>query len=563
VVGTVSPEGAFVWRGIPYARPPVGRLRWRAPQPPDPWAGALEALQHGSPCVQLGGPMTEGPDDEPAGDEDCLFLDVYAPPPEHAEGTRRLRPVMVWIHGGGNTVGSADPYDGSTLATEENVVVVTLNYRLGIFGWLAHPALRSGAESAADRSGNYGTLDLLRALEWVRDEIHHFGGDSARVTLFGESAGGVNVYTLLLSPRAKGLFHRAIVQSGALRSVSVAEAENARDDSPPGHARSSTELLLQLLEQEGRAADRAGAREILSAMSPDEIAAYLRAQPAPRLLGLFEGGSFGGMYDAPLPIRDGFVLPAADPLEELASGAWNRVPVITGTNRDETRLFAAFGSPYVLRVFGLPVWLRDARLYTLHTTYPSLMWKATAVDEPADAMTRAEPGLVYAYRFDWDEEPSVLFADLGEIFGAAHGLEIPFVFGRLSFFGRDELIFDPDRRPAAEALSRAMMAYWGEFARSGAPGRGTEGDLPAWRPWSASPGIASLLVLDTEADGGIRMVKERVTRRAVVSRLARDERFEDMAERCAVYAEMARREMGLSRDDYRNVAEGACRDYPL
>jgi para-nitrobenzyl esterase len=567
LVGHVAPNGAHVWQGIPYARPPVGEDRWRAPRPPAPWTGVRQALDHGPFCMQLGGLMAEGPEGEPVGSEDCLYLNVYAPPrPAEAAppgpGSRAL-PVMVWIHGGGNSSGSADAYDGSELAMVENVVVVTLNYRLGVFGWFTHPALRADADGAADRSGNYGTLDLVRALEWVRDEIHRFGGDPARVTIFGESAGGANVYTLLLSPRARGLFHRAIVQSGSLRSTSVAEAENAVDATPPGHVRSSTELLIDLLQADGKAADRTAARETLAGMDDEAIASYLRAQPADRVLGLFAGQGFGGMYRAPQLIRDGVILPDADPIDLLSRGEWNRVPVIAGTNRDEQKLFAMFGSPHVLRAFGLPLWLRDDRLYALETEYPSLMWKATGVDEPADAMALAEPGAIYAYRFDWDEEPQILFADIGRLLGAAHAVEIPFVFGRLSFFGREGLIFDADRLPAAEKLSRAMMGYWAEFARSGAPGQGSDGSLPRWTPWTRVPDVAKLMVLDTEADGGPRMVADHVTRRGVVARVFADERFESDAERCAVLAELARWGRGLTRDDYANVGGGRCRAFPL
>jgi len=507
--------------------------------------------------------MSGGREGEVVGSEDCLFLNVYAPPSEGASEGARPLPVMVWIHGGGNTVGSADAYDGSVLALQERVVVVTVNYRLGVFGWFSHPALGQTAESAADRSGNYGTLDLIRALEWVRDEIHRFGGDPARVTIFGESAGGANVYSLLLSPRARDLFHRAIVQSGGLGTTSVSEAENAVDDRRPGDVHSSTELLLDWLERDGLAKDRASAEAVVADMDAEAIAAYLRGRPAPRLLDSFDGAGFGGMYRSPGLIRDGVILPDVDPLERFASGRWNRVPVITGTNRDEQKLFDAFGSPYVVRAFGLPLWLTDADRYDARSEYPSLMWKVTAVDEPAEAMAASEPTSIYAYRFDWDEEPTLLFADLGRLLGAAHGIEIPFVFGRFTFFGREGLIFDGDRRPAAEALSRAMMAYWGEFARSGAPRRGTEGDLPAWTPWSRDPKDDNLLLLDTGSGGGIRMVNDRLTRRSVIARVPADDRLESDAERCAVYSVFVRFGDALTPDDYANVDGGRCRPFPL
>ena len=177
----------------------------------------------------------------PAGAEDCLYLNVYAPR-SATPGTGRL-PVMVWIHGGGNVVGHAGFFDGGNLAAREDVVVVTINYRLGPFGWFRHPALRDAGASELDRSGNFGTLDQVRALEWVRDNAAAFGGDPGNVTVFGESAGGTNVFALLLAPPARGLFHRAIVESGNLSFGAPATAEGFVDDPQPSHPNASGEAL--------------------------------------------------------------------------------------------------------------------------------------------------------------------------------------------------------------------------------------------------------------------------------------------------------------------------------
>ena len=215
VVGFVGPYGSATWLGIPYAAPPVGDLRWRAPRPVSRWSGVREALVAGSPCVQYAGPfggMENVSRGQPAGSEDCLFLNVYAP---HASTPTSRLPVMVWIHGGGNTVGHAGFYDGGHLAERENVVVVMINYRLGPFGWFRHAALRADGTSDLERSGNFGILDQIRALEWVRDNIAGFGGDPGNVTVFGQSGGGGKVSTLLAMPAARGLFHRAIVMSGS------------------------------------------------------------------------------------------------------------------------------------------------------------------------------------------------------------------------------------------------------------------------------------------------------------------------------------------------------------
>ena len=560
VVGFESPEGGHAWLGIPFAEPPVGPLRWRAPRPPRAWEGERSALAYGDSCVQFAGPLgaPDVPEGEPMGSEDCLHLNVFAPrfAPGAVPGAGERLPVMVWIHGGGNTIGDARLYDGSQLATQQGVVVVTVQYRLGVFGWFSHPALRDARASADDASGNYGTLDLIRALEWVQQEIAAFGGDPERVTIFGESAGGTNVMSLLVSPRAAGLFHRAIVQSGGTETTSRAEAEHFVDDAEPGHPRSSAEIALELIGEE----DRETAKRRLAELSPAELAARLRAADAYALLDRFAGDSFGGMYDTPKLVRDGRVLPDPEILDVLRAGEHNRVPTILGTNRDETKLFAMFGSPFVTRLFGVPLWLNDERRYALDAEYASLLWKATGVDEPAAALHASQTGDVFAYRFDWDDQGRRLWLDLSALLGAAHGMEIPFVFGRFSLFGSED-VFREERRELDLELSAAMMSYWTQFAATGAPGTGRAGELPAWSAWGAAE--HDHLVLDSADDAGIRMGAERVTRASVIERVATDPRFETDAERCGVWGGFVVFAEEMTEDAYREVAGGACADVPL
>jgi len=353
LVGFVGSYGSHVWQGLPFAEPPLGELRWRAPRPAQRWEGVREALASGPSCSQYGsrfGGVDSVPEGAPAGGEDCLYLDVYAPraddPGEGASDP--LLPVMLWIHGGGNVIGLAGNYDGGHLAAAHDVVVVTIQYRLGPLGWFRHAALRSEGGSPEDRSGNYGTLDQIRALEWVRDNIAAFGGDPANVTIFGESAGGRDVFALLLSQRARGLFHRAIVQSGGTRTLEAQRAENFVDDPPPGHRNSSNEVLLRLLQADG-AADRAVARARLAQMSAAEVARYLRATDVWDLFAAYEKEDMEHLMDVPQVFRDGVVLPEGEPLERLARpGGAARVPVVFGTNRDENRLFL-FGDPRRVR----------------------------------------------------------------------------------------------------------------------------------------------------------------------------------------------------------------------
>jgi len=203
------------WRGIPYAQAPVGELRWRAPRALAPWPGTLEALAPGAACVQFPSSLLSDEDpSQPTGSEDCLTLNVFARPvsPSGIPGGAERRPVMVWIHGGANLTGESGVYDWSRFAVAHDTVVVALNYRLGLFGWFRHDSLWNEQDDVFDRSGNFGTLDLIHGLRWVQDNIAAFGGDPDNVTIFGESAGGNDVLALLLSPEAEGLFHRAISQ---------------------------------------------------------------------------------------------------------------------------------------------------------------------------------------------------------------------------------------------------------------------------------------------------------------------------------------------------------------
>jgi para-nitrobenzyl esterase len=564
VVGSAGLHGAHVWRGIPFAEPPVGARRWRAPRPAEPWRGVREALAFGSRCVQFASRLSPDPGarpDTPTGAEDCLYLNVFAPPfaPEAVpRGAERL-PVLFWIHGGGNSIGDAHRYDGSRLATEHRVIVVTTHYRLGPFGWFRHPAL--AGEDADDRSGNYGTLDLVRGLEWLRDEIAAFGGDPGNVTIFGESAGGANVAMLLLSPRAKGLFHRAIVQSGGARTAPVAEAESYADDAPPGHRHSSREIVLDLWERAFPALDRGAARAQVEASPPDRLAAWLRALPATAVLEAYGDVKLGGMIQLPQLIRDGAVLPAREPLEALASpGGWNAVPTVLGTNRDEAKLFLSFAPAYVRHWAILP-YLRDRARYERDARYSSDAWKANGADELADAMSAAgRPPWVY--RFDWDEEPRLLWSDFSVIVGAAHGMEIPFVFGNFALGRLGRVLFSDENEPGRLALSAQMRSYWATFARRGDPGAGAAGELPDWGSWREAPDAdGQFLVFDTAAGGGLRMSRETVRMPALVERILADASFASDEERCRMLAELASRSGSWQEAQY--AALPSCSGFPF
>lgn len=451
VVGVVAGAGqAFL--GIPYAAPPVGALRWRAPQPPAAWSEPRAATALGPSCLQNlalsaqvgghgGGPTL--------GQEDCLTLNVYAPP---GTAAGRTKPVMVWIHGGAFVLGTSGQYDPSALARREDVVVVTVNYRLGALGFLAHPALRG-----QPGEGAFALLDQRAALRWVQANIAGFGGDPRRVTLFGQSAGAWSACYQMASPGAAGLFSRAILESGAcvlpetVLPAGVAEAGGQRmaDD--------------------------------LGCSGPDALAC-LRALPADALVEAApeRPGVTGPNSWAPATGLDVLPLP---PRAAFAAGRFNRVPVIDGTNRDEGRLFSylrglradllteASYEAEILRLYG-------ARAPAVLAEYPASLfpspkaaYAAVLTDGyfacPALGLDRVVGrGVpVYAYEFD-DPDPPFSLPTLPFSGGAGsyHTSEIAYVFDR------PWALADPSRFDEGQArLSAAMQDFWGSFARGGRP----------------------------------------------------------------------------------------------
>ncbi|MCY3884478.1 MAG: carboxylesterase family protein [Gammaproteobacteria bacterium] len=536
VVGFIdSPTSARAWLGIPYAEPPVGDLRWRAPQPPDRSSDRIEALSPSSQCVQYASSLSAGESVSPdsiVGNEDCLYLNVWSPP--NAVGL----PVMLWIHGGGNSIGSGSLYNGSILAVHQKVVVVTINYRLGVLGWFHHPKLFQNTDVD---SGNFGLLDIIRSLEWTRDNIDEFGGDPNNVTIFGESAGGTSVLALMASPLAEGLFHKAIVQSGSLRSTSLDSAINFTSDG--GHSNSSMELVSRWFIKDGIAANRDQAAELQQSLDPVEFAQVLRRKKAAELLFAFEPGAFG-MVNMAAYFRDGVVLPEDS---WNASKLPNEIPAIIGSNRDEPALFMVQNPEFVRTNFWIFNSLKNKNDYLKRVYYGGLAWKARGVDSIAEQMTNAGNRNVFAYRFDWDEEPTIMFYDLSIALGAAHGLEIAFVFGHEDFVANSN-IYPKDTNQ--ETLSDQMMSYWANFAYTGDPGKGRNSQLPAWLNWKNS-GKTSL-VLDTPSDRGIRMIDQIITWESIREELIVDQGFNQSATKCDLYLEILN-PLGLVRPEDLNV----------
>lgn len=567
LVGFSDSYDTFAWIGIPYAKPPVADLRWKAPRAADQWRGVKSATTYGSSCHQFWGGLAgvEGETGQVVGNEDCLYLNIWAT--KSALSDTKKRPVMVWIHGGGNDSGTGNIFQGHHLAGEKDVVVVTINYRLGLLGWLSHQSLKETSDNPADASGNYGTLDIIESLKWIQANIDSFGGDVNNVTLFGESAGGRNVYSMLASPLAKGLFHKAISQSGTPDTTLLTLAEEypdtRKDAAVFGLRNSSNGLILNALNGSVSDQNLAKRRADLAQMNSVELVKKLKAMTPEKLMLIASENSTKKTYvKVARVLRDGYVLPKESTLSLFSDPAkYNSVPLLLGTNRDEQKLFMASNPRYVDFLFNVIPKPKDVTRYNRVSEYVSDNWKAGAVDEPAKLISQTSAPDVYAYRFDWDESASNWLVDLPTLIGAAHGVEINFVFG--DFEGGVDISFLADKTNASgrAELSQAMMDYWTAFAHTGHPGKGLSGEQVHWNRWS---GIGeNIMVLDTQADGGRRMQELRHNVADIKSKLAQDTIITDQKDRCEAYAALFLH--GYQSSDFWNENEYlqlGCEAYP-
>ncbi len=464
----IERNGVWQFRGIPYASPPVGERRFRPPAPPEPWVGVRPADTFGAVAPQAGGgtAMLLGEQGRPAS-EDCLFLNVTTPGCDDG-----ARPVMVWIHGGGYLSGSSSTpwYDGTRFCRRGDVVVVSINYRLGALGllWLGDldPSLRS--------SGTNSLLDQAAALRWVQENIAAFGGDPGNVTIFGESAGAMSVATLLALPAAQGLFHRAIAQSGAASNTFAPEVAS--------EVTATTMARLGVTDLDGLVAADAGALVDAAA----SITAGLIRDPF-KIAGR-TGISVALAFE---PVVDGEWLPTA-PLEAVAKGDAADVPLLIGTNRDEWNLFrilspGGLDRPEMLSrldaSFGDGLHVHDTYAAARPGASTDELWSAVLTDAafriPADRLLAARAqGLstpAHQYLFTW-ASPA-----FGGVAGSCHALEIPFVFGVLANPGA-ELILGGEAGPELWSLSDAMQDAWIAFARTGDPNHPGLPEWPAWSP---------------------------------------------------------------------------------
>ena len=520
----------FQWLGIPYAQAPMGSLRWKAPRSLENENDQVKAIEFSNPCPQVESiSIDKKGEGEFLGSEDCLFLNIFAP--KNISSDNKL-PVMFWIHGGGNTSGEAGSYDFSKLAAAHDLVIVSINYRLGFLGWFYHPSFAATSNDQGDKSGNFGTLDQIMALKWVRKNIEDFGGDKNNVTIFGESAGGHNVFALLSSPLAKGLFHKAISQSGATNSFNTKEASKFFDNKESSLLTSSKEVISKLLVASGKSKDSFEANIAQESMNEFKLMEEMQSIELSEIFKVYkeiENSKQAGKKMIPRVLSDGYVLPKRG-LKYNKKSYYNDVPVIFGTNRDETKLFAAMQSDYSTSVLNRLVIIRNQEMYDLTANYASNNWKISAVDNPARAMISSGKQDVFAYRFDWDEQGKLLWMDFSKIFGAAHAMEIPFITGTMKLLGIERFMFNNENLPDAIRLSIAMQSYWAEFAYNGSPGKGRDNSLPAWSSWSTSGD--KIMILDSENDQGIVMKDFELNRLDEFKRLYADSRIKKEKTKC-------------------------------
>ena len=513
------------WDDIPYAEPPIGDLRWKAPRK----LQSSQYIKHKDKnfCVQE--PSGLGGSDGLSffsGSEDCLYLDVKRP----KKIGNDLLPVMFWIHGGGNTSGLKDLYDFSSMVKKHDVVVVTINYRLGPFGWFTHPSIQD-LQQGLDKTSNFGTLDIIAALEWVKQNISLFGGDPNNVTIFGESAGGHNVLSLLVTKQAKGLFQKAISQSGYTTSFSKKEAfKQINKSSTSEH--SSWNIVNKIIKdksldiiQEGNQAE---IRKLLKNMPAKDFFKYYSERPSYENLVILT--------------EDGIVIPEIGLTEALSKKEYvNNVPTIAGSNKDEVKLWLASSKYFVDlnysflgSIFGVPkVVLNDKDAFNVFNSYRSRAWKIRGVDDPLSSLYISGNTNLYAYRYDWDDHRRFIIADFRELIGAAHATEIPLLTGNSKLVGDYGFLIYPNG-PSKRFTSKNMMKFWTNFAKNGRPGISSSG--VEWTKYNGQKNLpSSYMILDNRKN--LKMHKDELSFSLLIKDLYKEDALTEL-EKCVVLLQM-------------------------
>ncbi len=518
IQGQIDPGNPGVQRflGIPFAAPPVGALRWHAPAEPAAWPGVRRAVQFGSECTQLSGLFD--PSANPAafgtmsGSEDCLYLNVFRPDTSAAN-----LPVFYWVYGGSNLAGGANDamYNGAKFAAANDVIVVTVNYRLGMLGFLYESALHAKTNTAEDNSGNFATLDLVRGLNWVNENIATFGGAKDNVTIAGQSAGCIDTWGLIQTPLAARKFQKAVCLSGIPNSYPTVEGEGFAHQMEDG-----------LLQDQNPGMSFAEADKKRQSLSPAAIALLLQHASAAEII-----------KNTPQPVNaghftDGTVIPAILGVPGILACNYNKVPMIIGSVDTEGSLFVGLGGGWRVSAATLwsmmnggvpapsdaaiiaPAWRQNAGqpfsssgyAKTSRVLSDQVIFLTDQVNRYLQAQLACAPAPIYRYQFQWKNEP----LPWQDIYGSEHALDVPFVFGNFtkpSFLG---YAYTPANRTDREDLSKLMNSYLANFLWNGNPNDDRSNPhpysaAPKWNAWTDLPGLKKRLMLNAtlgKADAG-------------------------------------------------------------
>ncbi len=550
--GTLN-KNVVSWEDIPYAIPPEGDLRWKAPRALISPESNIQPLD-GNGCLQVASIYAGIQGEGIVGQEDCLYLDIKAP----VNNLNRRLPVMFWIHGGGNTSGVKDYYDFSELVREHDVLVVTINYRLGPMGWFTHPAIQ-GLQNGIDKTSNFGTLDIMEALKWVRANISNFGGDPKNITIFGESAGGNNVLSLLASPIGNGLFHKAISQSGYTTSFTKEEAIGINIKGTIVNRLGSDPVLSSY--------DLSGYRSIKNLFNNDpkkyaeEYQRYLRSIDGKALLEIYEKLSKDTYDRLPLLTRDGIATHIDGVSAGLAASAnKNNVPVIAGSNKDElslwlgsNRYFVNASYPFTKLVPIPKITFKREDLYKLWVKTRSQGWKLRGVDEPLMELEKAGYNSLYAYRFDWDDQVSSYFADFPNLIGAAHGFEIAFITGDFKFGPIGRFVYP--RGELRDQMKETMMQAWSSFAKTGIPKTGKSQE---WKKFNSKDRVFMKL----DSDEHLSLDKEMLSLEFITGNV-RLSPVGTLLEKCLLVQETFFNIGDYLEDEFMKWNQGVCKQFDM
>lgn len=517
-------NNTIAWLGVPYAKPPVGELRWKAPVDPAKWTGVLETKKYANMAMQLSGTKI-------VGSEDCLYLDIYRP-----NTTDTNLPVLVFVHGGNNQTGNSQSFNGDIMANVTNSIIISIEYRLGALGWISMPGVKTG--NALEDSGNFGLLDIHQSLNWVNENIKAFGGNPYNVTLSGQSAGGRDVMAMLISPIFKGDYQKAFALSGGM---TVTDPKVGQEIDTKAFAKLVVEDKVKATEAEAIAWLNAGGKD---------VTAYLRGLAGERISGLMTNAAIR-MSVFPHLFADGTVLPK-EGFAVFETGNYNKVPTMLGSCEDEFSVFAATDPVFVGATFSGKL-MSDPVLYpkfSFANKYGSMLYTGFNADRSAEKMVevKGQPG-VYAYRFSWGHDTSIMPAGLAAIFGANHGADVDFVLGR-------------DDNPNSKAnyttanlggrveLSSIMLQYEKNFLYTGNP---NGSNVPVWNEWSNVAGAPKLMSFNATKDTAIvEMTAKYVNETEVFKMIDADKTLSDADKKSMLSTVMSGRFFSGSFDQYFN-----------